>query len=348
MNFLNSADLRSKSNEQKLFYSRLKAALTGNTDGFPDEIEGLTKLSSPELASAGYNREKFRLLDNFEWGYQRRTKSVVEDNEKRQMVLTYFEQDHISVANDPRSREVVLVEGEERIRRYFLDSVDNLVTRFLDEKPEFGSSRSSVKKILKSYKHFRYATEEERLHSICKVCRQLDMFVESMNLSEAFGEENVTRDQLVRMACCEGLVTEVSCIESQCVQCKDDEGKRKAEEGLKRLVEGSLNEEITWVIFAKDLNGKEGETQKFGSVRFFIENVANYLAVGCNLSGSGKKPIAHLHRLMEMKLERQNVFKQLDEDKDLVVLEFDHGYKNSAVIGMDIYCAGLPVIKRNV
>ena len=174
------------------------------------------------------------------------------------------------------------------------------------------------------------------------------MYAEAMNLSEVFGEEEVTRDQLVRMACCEGLVTEVSCIESHCVQCKDDGGKRMAEERLKSLVDGSLNEEISWVIFAKDMNGREGESQKFGSVRCFIENLANYLAVGCKLSGSGKKPIAHLHRLMEMQLERKNVFKQLDTDKDLLVLEFDHGYRNSAVIGMVIYCEEMPVITRNV
>ena len=94
-------------------------------------------------------------------------------------------------------------------------------------------------------------------------------------------------------------------------------------------------EEITWVKLKKDAQGRESESQRFGTLRMFFESVTKYLAVGGGMSGTGRKTIAHLQRLMDLQLVRRNIFRQLDEDTELLVLEIDHGEDwNVAVIGM--------------
>ena len=276
-----------------MFYQRVKAILTGNTGDFPTQIEGLVAVEELELGRAGYDKNKFKNLSEIKWTHKEREMSVVNDPDKRKMVRDFFEMDHITVESElPRSREVVSVEGVDCLRRYYMDSRHNLVTKFLDERPEFNSSRSSVLKILESFGHLRYATEQERIHSACTFCRQLDLFLETINRSEAFTETLLTRDQLVRFSCCDGPLSEVACIENVCGLCKGTLGKGLAIERLESLVQGSFEEEETWVMLAKDENDRETEAQKFGSVRVFINSVAQYLVAGCGATGSGVKPIA--------------------------------------------------------
>ena len=308
--------------EDKLFCSRMKAALTGNIDDFNIKPEGLVTLSKSQLDNAGFDKNKFCSMS---WDYEKRSKTVVEDPRKRLLVRNFFEQDRITVLSEaPRSREVVTVEGVECMRRYYLDSVDNLVAKFLEETPEFGASESSAKKILKSFPHFRNATEDERLHSCCKYCRQLQMFTDSINRIEAFDEYFMTCENLVNFACCENVTVE--CVEDICVSCQKEEGKRLAVERLELLLlYGDVTEECSWVILGKDENNKEGECQVFGTVKEFIEDVSKYLSKGCDSSGTGRKPAAHLSRLVDMQRERRNIFKQLDNDKNLVICEIDHG-----------------------
>ena len=326
MDFLNEVDLREESKDVKLFFQRLKGYMTGNVDGFPKKPEGLRKITQSQLGAAGFSKHKFQNLEDLRWDYKERVKNVVYDPEKRQLVRRFFEQDTVTVESTlPRERETVEVEGEPRLRRYYLDSIDNLVTRFLDETPEFKSSRSSVKEILKTFKYFHHGTEAERIHSACRTCRQLDLYVEAINLSDGFGEEFMTRDQLSRLSTCEGPISEVICIENLCLDCQGDEGCKKATERLKQMVIGSLNEEITWVVLAKDNNGRECEAQSFDSIESFINELSQYLTRGCESSGSGSKPVCHIHRLLNMQLERRNIFKELEGDKDLLVLEIDHG-----------------------
>ena len=336
VNFLSDVDLRQKSKDEMLFFQRMKAFITGNVEQFPTQVDGLISLTDTQLGNAGLNKTKFQNLGDLNWEYEKRAKTVVDDPIKREMVRDWFEQDSITVESElPRSREIVEVDGSDCLRRYFRDSVDNLVTRFLEEKPEFGASRRSCKKILESFKHFRFCSEDERIHSACQTCRQLEMFCEGVNRSAYFDEINLVRDQLVRFSVCEGPISEVTCIENRCPACKDNEGERKAVERLERLVSGSLMDEITWVELKKDAQGRECESQRFGTLRMFIESVAKYVAFGGGMSGTGRKTIAHVHRLMDMQLERRNIFKQLEEDKELLVLEIDHGEVwNVAVIGM--------------
>ena len=331
---MSNVDLRDESKENKLFFQRMKACLTGNLDSFPFEVEGLTKLTDIDMHRAGYEKGKFKCLDKLNWNYKERQLNVVDDPVKRKLVRNYFEQDHITVlSNLPRERETVEVEGVPCLRRYYVDSIDNLITRFLNDKPEFASSRSSCHKILKSFKHFNNCSESERIHSACRYCRQMDMFVEVVNEADAFSESFLTRDALSKFATCEGPITEVDCIENKCRRCRDREGQKKAKERLEQLVVGSLNEEISWVVLTKDSNDRECEEQQFDTIQAFIDDLAKYLAFGCESSGSGKKPIGHLHRLLNMQLERRNLFKELDEDKELLVLEVDHGLNmNESVI----------------
>ena len=304
----------------------MKGYLTGNTDFFPQKLEGLKKVNENELAAAGYNRKKFQTLGNLSWDYTDRQKSVVDDPEKRQLVRDFFELDSVTVSSTlPRERETVMVENVPTLRRYYLDSVDNLVTRFLNEKPEFASSRRSCKEILRSFGHFQNCTESERIHSACRTCRQLDLYIEALNNSEGFAEDCLTRDQLSRFSCCPGPISEVICIESLCLNCKDNQGTKMAVERLEQLVIGSMNEEISWVVLGKDNNGRESEIQTFDSIRSFINELAKFLSNGCESSGSGKKPVCHIHRLLNMQLERRNVFKQLESDSDLLIMEIDHG-----------------------
>ena len=324
MDYMNEVDLRGEAKDVRLFYHRLKGFMTGNVDYFAKKPDGLRKITKAQLVAAGYNRHKFQ--DEINWDYKEREKNVVDNPEKRQLVRQFFEKDTVTVESTlPRERETVEVEGEPCLRRYYLDSIENLVTRFLDETPEFTSSRSSVKEILKTYKHFHHGTESERIHSACRTCRQLDLYVEAINLSDGFGEELITRDQLARLSVCQGPISEVICIESLCLDCQGDNGCKKAIERLKEMVIGSLNEEITWVVLAKDNNGRECEAQSFDSIGSFINELAQYLTRGCESSGSGSKPVCHIHRLLNMQLERHNIFKELEEDRDLLVLEIDHG-----------------------
>ena len=326
MNYLNEVDLRGESRDVKLFFQRMKAFMTGNVDSFEKKPDGLRKITQAQLYAAGYDRKKFMNLDDVKWEYKERQKSVVDDPVKRQLVRQFFEKDTVTVESSlPRERETVVVEGEPCLRRYFLDSTDNLVTRFLDETPEFESSRSSVKNILKSFNHFHHSSESERIHSACRTCRQMDLYVEAINMSDGFGEEFITREQLSRLSTCEGPISEVICIESLCLDCQGEEGCKKAKERLEHMVVGSLNEEISWVVLAKDNNGRECEAQSFDSIRSFITELAKYLTQGCESSGSGSKPVCHIHRLLNMQLERRNIFKELEEDKDILVLEIDHG-----------------------
>ena len=336
LHFLSDVDLRQKSKNEMLFFQRMKAFITGSVEEFPTKVDGLVKVTSSQLGNAGFNPNKFQNLEDLNWEYEKRTKTVVDNPIKREMVRKWFEQDSITVESElPRTREIVEIEGSDCLRRYFRDSVDNLITRFLEEKPEFGASRASCKKILGSFKHFRFCSEDERVHSACQTCRQLEMFCESVNRSADFDEINLGRDQLVRFSVCEGPISEVRCIENRCPDCKDGEGEKKAVERLTRMVTGSLMEETTWVELRKDAQGRESESQRFGTVGMFIESAAKYLASGGGMSGSGRKPISHVHRLMDMQLERRNIFKELEEDKELLVLEIDHGEDwNVAVIGM--------------
>ena len=55
MDFLANSDLRNKGREEKMFYQRVKAILTGNTGDFPTQIEGLVALD--ELNNKGYARK---------------------------------------------------------------------------------------------------------------------------------------------------------------------------------------------------------------------------------------------------------------------------------------------------
>ena len=192
------------------------------------------------------------------------------------------------------------------------------------ENPEVTASKSSVKKILRSYPHFRYATESERLHSACRYCRQLQMFTDSINQMEAFDRYFMQPEELVQFSCCNNI-TEL-CVEDICSSCENEKGKVLAKEQLELLLlYGDVTDEFTWVVLGKDENGKEGESQVDGTISQFIEEVATYLSRGCESSGTGRKPVAHLNRLGAMKKERQNIFRQLDVDKNLLVCEIDHG-----------------------
>ena len=314
--------------EEKLFYTRMKNALTGNTACFPFKPNDLVAITPTDLGRAGFDKVKFQYVENTAWEYDRRSKTVVEDHSTRSLVRSYFEKDNITIeGTDPRTRETVTVDGEECLRRFFLDSVENLVDKFMKENPEVKASKSSVKKILRSFPHFRYATESERLHSACKYCRQLQMFTDSINQMEAFDRYFMQPEELVQFPCCQNA-TEL-CVEDICLSCENEKGKALAKEKLELLLlYGDVTEEFTWVVLGKDENNKEGEAQVNGTISEFIDEVATYLSRGCESSGTGRKPAAHLHRLEAMKQERRNIFRQLEDDKELLVCEIDHGDKS--------------------
>ena len=46
---------------------------------------------------------------------------------------------------------------------------------------------------------------------------------------------------------------------------------------------------------------------------------------GTKSSGTGARPINHLQRLAEVKLEREAAFKKVIESEDACVIEYDHG-----------------------
>ena len=170
VHFLSEVDLRQKSKDEKLFFQRLKAFITGNVEQFPTQVDGLISLTDTQLGNAGLNKTKFQNLGDLNWDYQKRTKTVVDDPIKREMVRSWFEQDSITVESElPRSREIVTVEGSDCLRRYFRDTVDNLVTRFLEEKPEFGGSRRSCKKILESSSTFGFAAKRKEYIVLVKL-----------------------------------------------------------------------------------------------------------------------------------------------------------------------------------
>ena len=323
--FLSELDTRDMKKEEKLFCTRMKAALTGNTDNFPFKPDDLLTITPTDLDRAGFDKDKFKNVESRAWEYDKRSKSVVEDPFTRSLVREYFELDTITIeGTDPRTRETVTVEGIECLRRFFLDSVENLVEKFLKDNPNVKASKSSIKKILRSYPHFRYATESERLHSACRYCRQLQMFTDTINQTEAFDRYFMRPEELVEFSCCRN--SNELCGEDICSSCESEKGKALAKEQLELLLlYGDVTEELTWVVLGKDENNKEGEAQVNGTISQFIDEVATFLSRGCESSGTGRKPAAHLNRLEAMKRERRNIFRQLNDDKELLVCEIDHG-----------------------
>ena len=83
------------------------------SDDIPDQlkVEGLETLTHSDMTHSGLNGGKFRVdMGDFSWYSKKRTKTIVENQENREMVRRFFEKDENTVFSDrPRGRNICSV-----------------------------------------------------------------------------------------------------------------------------------------------------------------------------------------------------------------------------------------------
>jgi len=319
------------SHEDQKFISGFKAIFRGNfnrLDGVSDDLflrHREDTLSKAELESMRLNARRF---EGTSFNRKPREKTVTENEENIRIVTDYLEQDHVSLSGN-RERDMITVNGEDKLRRCLLVTLEEAYQGLYDERydqrdPDIPFSMSSFRKIFNEHcPHIVEPSAKMIEESCCHYCYTAEGWFDAARNSTVYNLGDKTLTEFLRVGFC--ATPTLECYYHTCDICGKGKRRLRILENLRKRQEITSKEELKDVRFELKTfrrNQRHTDIMEFWQ---FEQALATYLDQSLKSSGSGPSPATHFFCIKFANRDYLEFLKNLPANHAVIWLDHANG-----------------------